>query len=373
MTCLLCARLIIAPATKRVEVEREVEATLQQLGVGEAVSPTSNIFNDHGATASGHRSSSFLKNRLGVHRSLFILALDNPIRKAANGLLLHPQFDNLSLALIVISTVQLAIDNPLNSPDSLLATVLSWFDSVLTVLFMIEVVIKIIAYGFILHKGAYLRNSWNIMDFAITAVAAFFMFQGSSQFKFVKTLRAFRALRPLRMINRNPGLKLVVSSLIASIPQIVNVIMVCLLVFLIFSILAVSNLKGTFYSCQGDVFDALTTAQQEFIVSPRAWTNLTIAEQNWFDNSPAEIVQRVFSSGERLTSRDMCQLLGATWTKTIPQNFDNVIHGIQTFFEMTTTEGWVTIMLTSVDATQIDMQPIPNHHERWSFSSSRLY
>ncbi|EGZ28555.1 hypothetical protein PHYSODRAFT_467180 [Phytophthora sojae] len=333
----------------------------------EAVSPTSNIFNDHGATASGHRSSSFLKNRLGVHRSLFILALDNPIRKAANGLLLHPQFDNLSLALIVISTVQLAIDNPLNSPDSLLATVLSWFDSVLTVLFMIEVVIKIIAYGFILHKGAYLRNSWNIMDFAITAVAAFFMFQGSSQFKFVKTLRAFRALRPLRMINRNPGLKLVVSSLIASIPQIVNVIMVCLLVFLIFSILAVSNLKGTFYSCQGDVFDALTTAQQEFIVSPRAWTNLTIAEQNWFDNSPAEIVQRVFSSGERLTSRDMCQLLGATWTKTIPQNFDNVIHGIQTFFEMTTTEGWVTIMLTSVDATQIDMQPIPNHHERWSF------
>ncbi|KAE9028177.1 hypothetical protein PF005_g2409 [Phytophthora fragariae] len=154
---------------------------------------------------------------------------------------------------------------------------------------------------------------------------------------------------------------------VVTVFQILNVIMVCLLVFLIFSILAVNNLKGTFYSCQGDEFDALTTAQQEFIVSPRAWTNLTVAEQNWFDNSPADIVQMIFSSGESLTSRDMCKLLGATWTNTIPQNFDNVIHGIQTFFEMTTTEGWVTIMLTSVDATDIDMQPIPNHREHWTF------
>ncbi|KAL4151848.1 hypothetical protein PRNP1_008785 [Phytophthora ramorum] len=33
---------------------------------------------------------------------------------------------------------------------------------------------------------------------------------------------------------------------------------------------------------------------------------------------------------------------------------------------MTTTEGWVTIMLASVDATEIDMQPIPNYRERWT-------
>ncbi|KAF1773904.1 Voltage-dependent channel, four helix bundle domain [Phytophthora cactorum] len=263
-------------------------------------------------------------------------------------------------------TIELAIDNPLSPPDSLLTNILSWFDAVLTVLFMIEVAIKIIAYGFVLHKGAYLRNSWNIMDFVITATAAFFMFQGSSQFKFVKTLRTFRALRPLRMINRNPGLKLVVSSLIASIPQIVNVIMVCLLVFMIFSILAVNNLKGKFYSCQGDVFDALTATQQAFIASPRPWTNLTIAEQDWFNHSTPEELSSVFSSDMALTSRAICNLFNAIWAKTIPQNFDNVIHGIQTFFEMTTTEGWVTIMLTSVDATEIDMQPIANHHESWA-------
>jgi voltage-dependent calcium channel L type alpha-1D len=330
----------------------------------EALSAASNIFDDHAPASQRRRSNSFLTNRLAAQRSLFILALDNPIRKVAMKMLRHPQFDNLSLALIIVSTVELAIDNPLSPPDSVFSAVLSWFDTVLTVLFMAEMVIKIVAYGFILHKGAYLRNSWNVMDFAITMVAAFFMFQGSSQFKFVKSLRTFRALRPLRMINRNPGLKLVVSSLIASIPQIVNVIMVCLLVFMIFSILAVNNLKGKFYSCQGDVFDALSAAQQLFIASPRVWSNMTLTEQSWFSTSSSE---SVFSSEEGLTSRAICSLLGATWTSTIPQNFDNVIHGVQTFFEMTTTEGWVTVMLTSVDATDIDMQPIPNHSEHWAF------
>ncbi|RLN91051.1 hypothetical protein BBJ28_00004364 [Nothophytophthora sp. Chile5] len=287
--------------------------------------------------------------------------------ESAINLLMHPHFDNVSLVLIIVSTVELAIDNPLNSPDNALVNVLSWFDLILTVLFMLEVAIKIVATGFVLHDGAYLRNSWNIMDFATTAVAGFFMGQGSSKFKFVKTLRTFRALRPLRMINRNPGLKLVVSSLIASIPQILNVIMVCLLVFIIFSILAVNNLKGKFYSCQGDVFDSLLEAQQELIVTPRIWSNLTLTEQTWFSSSSAETFQSLGSNPLLLTSRVVCTLFGASWNSTIPQNFNNVISGVQTFFELTTTEGWITVMLASVDATEIDMQPVPNYREGWTF------
>ena len=35
------------------------------------------------------------------------------------------------------------------------------------VIFCIEALLKIVALGFILHKGAYLRNVWNIMDFIV--------------------------------------------------------------------------------------------------------------------------------------------------------------------------------------------------------------
>ena len=29
---------------------------------------------------------------------------------------------------------------------------------------------KIIAYGFVLHAGAYLRNGWNMLDFTIVVI-----------------------------------------------------------------------------------------------------------------------------------------------------------------------------------------------------------
>jgi len=47
-----------------------------------------------------------------------------------------------------------------------------------------------------------------------------------------------RSLRPLRMISRNDGMKLVVDSLFDSIPNLFNVLLVSLLFFYVFAILA---------------------------------------------------------------------------------------------------------------------------------------
>ena len=38
------------------------------------------------------------------------------------------------------------------------------------VIFTIECIMKIIAYGFVAHPGAYLRNSWNLLDFTIVVI-----------------------------------------------------------------------------------------------------------------------------------------------------------------------------------------------------------
>ncbi|TMW68721.1 hypothetical protein Poli38472_006189 [Pythium oligandrum] len=325
----------------------------------------SNAVFDERVASTFHRQSVNAPKKV-ANRSLLILTVHNPVRKFCIKVISHPHFDSISLALIAISTISLAIDNPLNSPNSTFVTLLSWADSILTILFVGEVLLKIVATGFVLDENAYLRNNWNVMDFVITSLATFSLFEGSSRFKFVKTLRTFRALRPLRMIQRNPGLKLVVSSLIASIPQILNVIMVCVLVFLIFSIVAVNNLKGRLYSCRGEAFDALSGTQQDLITYPRLWDDMRKTEHTWFNFSSAEILQSI-TNQEDLTSRLMCELLGAQWGNTISQSFDNVLRGCQTFFEMTTTEGWVTIMLAGVDATEVDMQPIPNYREGWAF------
>ena len=43
---------------------------------------------------------------------------------------------------------------------------------VFLVIFTLECIIKIIAYGFVLHPYAYLRSSWNILDFIIVVVGS---------------------------------------------------------------------------------------------------------------------------------------------------------------------------------------------------------
>lgn len=41
---------------------------------------------------------------------------------------------------------------------------------VFIVVFTMECVLKILAYGFACHPGAYLRNGWNILDFLIVII-----------------------------------------------------------------------------------------------------------------------------------------------------------------------------------------------------------
>lgn len=41
---------------------------------------------------------------------------------------------------------------------------------VFLVIFTVETVLKIVAYGLVLHPSAYIRNGWNLLDFIIVVV-----------------------------------------------------------------------------------------------------------------------------------------------------------------------------------------------------------
>ena len=43
-------------------------------------------------------------------------------------------------------------------------------DNFFTVIYTLEASLKIVAFGFVIHRKAYLRDSWNILDFAIVVV-----------------------------------------------------------------------------------------------------------------------------------------------------------------------------------------------------------
>ena len=77
-------------------------------------------------------------------------------------------------------------------------------------------------------------------------MAEFFGFQ---QLSWIKQLRTLRALRPARALSRNEGTKVVINALVGAIPSFFNVVLVCMILWLIFSIIGVSLFSGKFAKC----------------------------------------------------------------------------------------------------------------------------
>merc|ERR1711871_954210 len=144
-------------------------------------------------------------------------------------------------------------------------------DFVITLLFIVEMLLKWIALGVILHPGSYARDWWNNLDGSLVILSIVGMIlsppftqvaagsaagNNKGTLKALRSLRALRGLRPLRVVRRYPGLKLVVNSIIRAIPKIANVVFVTLFFLLIFAIVGLQNYKGQMNSCNDGTIDS---------------------------------------------------------------------------------------------------------------------
>lgn len=117
--------------------------------------------------------------------------------------------------------------------------------------FALESLLKIVGMGFITEKGCYMRDCWNIIDFFVV-IAGFSSFIGNTAK--VSALRTIRILRPLRSINSVKGtflfslylkeMKLLVKSLIKSLPDLGNVVVFLIFVIVLFGILGMQLFSG---------------------------------------------------------------------------------------------------------------------------------
>ena len=73
---------------------------------------------------------------------------------------------------ILISSIHLALENPLNNPEGGLARALRQLDIVMTTIFAFEIFIKVVAFGLIMNgPKSYLLSGWNIIDLLIVIVS----------------------------------------------------------------------------------------------------------------------------------------------------------------------------------------------------------
>ena len=126
------------------------------------------------------------------------------------------------ILLILVSTVSLAFEHPLEDPNSDMMQLLKKIDYAFTAVFTVEATLKIISQGFVLNgKKSYLLDSWNILDFIIVVFSLLGLVI-SADLSVVKVLRVARILRPLRLIQRAEDLKIAALAFIRAIPQIMR-------------------------------------------------------------------------------------------------------------------------------------------------------
>ena len=84
-------------------------------------------------------------------------------------------------------------------------------DIFITSIFALECTIKIIVYGFVINgPSSYMRAVWNVLDFLIVIISILSLTLTGVNLQSIKVLRMLRILRPLKMISKNPNLKIAV-------------------------------------------------------------------------------------------------------------------------------------------------------------------
>lgn len=209
--------------------------------------------------------------------SLYIFPEGNLFRRACFWFVNQKWFDNVILLFIALNCITLAMERPNIPPWSKERVFLATANYVFTVVFAIEMLLKVVAAGMFYGNDAYFTSGWNIMDGSLVMISIIDLLMGwiseSSPriFGILRVFRLLRSLRPLRVINRAPGLKLVVQTLLSSLRPIGNIVLICCTFFIIFGILGVQLFKGTFFYCEGENIKGV---KSEFLSSARSLLTL---------------------------------------------------------------------------------------------------
>jgi voltage-dependent calcium channel L type alpha-1D len=228
----------------------------------------------------------------------------------------------------MISSAMLAAEDPLRS-DSPRNKILNYFDYFFTTIFTIEVCLKVISYGFILHTGAFCRAGFNLLDLLVVAVSLISFMFSSGAISVVKILRVLRVLRPLRAINRAKGLKHVVQCVIVAVKTIYNILLVTLLLIFMFAVIGVQLFKGKFFSCTDSSKSTEEACQGQYVSYEDGDLNYPIVEER-------------------------------SWER-YPFHYDHVASAMLTLFVVSTFEGWPNILYVSIDSNREDFGPIHNY------------
>ncbi|XP_063284375.1 voltage-dependent R-type calcium channel subunit alpha-1E isoform X7 [Pelobates fuscus] len=263
------------------------------------------------------------QNCFTVNRSLFIFGEDNIVRKYAKKLIDWPPFEYMILATIIANCIVLALEQHLPGDDKTpMSRRLEKTEPYFIGIFCFEAGIKIVALGLVFHKGSYLRNGWNVMDFIV--VLSGILATAGTHFNThvdLRTLRAVRVLRPLKLVSGIPSLQIVLKSIMKAMVPLLQIGLLLFFAILMFAIIGLEFYSGKLHKA--------------------CYRNHSAWELEPMDPPHPCGVPRCpsgYACKEWIGPND-----GIT-------QFDNILFAVLTVFQCITMEGWTTVLYNTNDA-----------------------
>ncbi|XP_056373865.1 voltage-dependent L-type calcium channel subunit alpha-1C isoform X3 [Hyla sarda] len=267
-------------------------------------------------------------------RALLCLTLKNPIRRACISIVEWKPFEIIILLTIFANCVALAVYIPFPEDDSNATNSnLERVEYLFLIIFTVEAFLKVIAYGLLFHPNAYLRNGWNLLDFIIVVVGLFSAILeqatkadggsalgGKGAGFDVKALRAFRVLRPLRLVSGVPSLQVVLNSIIKAMVPLLHIALLVLFVIIIYAIIGLELFMGKMHKTCYFLTNKEVPAEEE--PSPCALNS---------------------NNGRHCPNGTVCES-GWDGPKHGITNFDNFAFAMLTVFQCITMEGWTDVL-----------------------------
>ncbi|XP_059916081.1 calcium channel, voltage-dependent, L type, alpha 1F subunit [Gadus macrocephalus] len=199
-----------------------------------------------------------------------------------------------------------------------------------------------------MHPSSYIRNGWNLLDFVIVIVGLFSVVLETVTHKSgevsttshhtpgkpggldVKALRAFRVLRPLRLVSGVPSLQIVLNSIMKAMVPLLHIALLVLFVIIIYAIIGLELFIGRMHR-----------------------TCYYIGADNYVEDDPVPCAfaghgRQCLLNGSECRGRWDGPNGGIT-------NFDNFFFAMLTVFQCITMEGWTDVLYWMNDAMGLEL------------------
>lgn len=274
-------------------------------------------------------------------KSLFIFSRTNRFRVFLFRLAENQYFDFFIIFIIIFNSIVLAFALSLD----LITTGFDFMDVIeyiFVVIYTLESLIKIIAYGFFRGEKSFLKDTWNKLDFLVMINGLICLYPGMGRYK---ELKIFRTFRPLRSISFLPGLRHLVNTVVLSMRQFFHLFLLLSFFYILYGVLGVSLWSGLLsYRCREtstpfkggyNIYDSIPKICGGYFKCPQNTTCESLT--NAYDSKKYFLLM---NNEDLYQEQDIPELYyGFT-------NFNHIGSAFLSIFQSATLEGWSNIMFT---------------------------